>query len=343
MAALVALGATAAGAEAIVRVIPAPLKTCPNPKAPAGAKPEKGGLDPGQLAAAYGITSLWARGFKGQGRSVALIEPGTALGPNPGKLSACYGPYPKIHQALIKGTAPKPGGEGNLDPVGVLSLAPRARVYLIESGTKGATGESTAKLIRAALNPHRTGGHLVDAISMSFGTCEAALSVAKRRGRGIGPAARGQPWCRGVHLRGRRRLGLVIHRPWQDDVHQASPRRPPRSVPARTEAGSVAAGELPGGDVGRRNRARHRRRAPRQRCARREDHRRVRVEHAQGQVDSARPAAVAPATSTRSPTRRGRSGSASRPHSPRRNRTSPRLPATRSPRSAAPARASPRR
>ena len=70
-------------------------------KAPAGAKPETGGLDPGQLAAAYGITSLWARGFKGQGRSVALIEPGTALGPNPGKLSDCYGPYSKIHQALI--------------------------------------------------------------------------------------------------------------------------------------------------------------------------------------------------------------------------------------------------
>ena len=181
MAALVALGATATAADAIVRVIPAPLKTCPNPKAPAGAKPETGGLDPGQLAAAYGITSLWARGFKGQGRSVALIEPGTALGPNPGKLSDCYGPYPKIHQVLIKGTHPTPGGEGNLDPVGVLSLAPRARVYLIESGTKGATGETTAKLIRAALNRHNTGGRLVDAISMSFGTCEAALSVARRR------------------------------------------------------------------------------------------------------------------------------------------------------------------
>jgi subtilisin family serine protease len=112
---------------------------------------------------------------------VALIEPGTALGPNPGKLSDCYGPFPKIHQALIKGIDPTPGGEGNLDPVGVLSLAPRARVYLIESGTKRATGESTAKLIRAALNRHNTGGHLVDAISMSFGTCEAALSAARRR------------------------------------------------------------------------------------------------------------------------------------------------------------------
>jgi kumamolisin len=178
---LVVLGATAREAQAIVPVIPAPLKTCPNAKAPAGAKPESGGLDPGQLAAAYGITSLWARGYRGQGRSVALVEPGTALGPNPGKLSYCYGPFPKIHRVLIKGTHPNPGGEGNLDPVGVLSLAPRARVYLIESGTKGATGESTDKLIRAALNRHNTGGHLVDAISMSFGTCEAAVSVARRR------------------------------------------------------------------------------------------------------------------------------------------------------------------
>src|ERR1700759_2295355 len=149
MAAVVALGATATGAGAVVRVIPAAVKTCPNPKAPAGAKPEKGGLDPGQLAAAYGITSLWEHGFQVQGRSVALIEPGTALGSNPKKLSDCYGPYPKIHEALIKGTRPKKGGEGNLDPVGVLSLAPRAHVYLIESGTKGAKGESTAKLIRA--------------------------------------------------------------------------------------------------------------------------------------------------------------------------------------------------
>jgi hypothetical protein len=181
VAALVALGVTAGEAQAIVRVIPAPLKTCSNPKAPTGAKPETGGLDPGQLAAAYGITSLWARGYRGQGRSVALIEPGTALGPNPGKLSDCYGPFPNIHQALIKGIDPTPGGEGNLDPVGVLSLAPRARVYLIESGTKRAAGESTAKLIRAALNRHNTGGHLVDAISMSFGTCEAALSAGRRR------------------------------------------------------------------------------------------------------------------------------------------------------------------
>jgi hypothetical protein len=181
VALLVALGVIATSAEAIVRVIPAPLTTCPNPKAPAGAKPETGGLDPGQLAAAYGITSLWAKGHRGQGRSVALIEPGTALGTNPGKLSDCYGPYPKIHQVLIKGTNPTPGGEGNLDPIGVLSLAPRARVYLIESGSKGAKGESTAKLIRAALNRRNTGGRLVDAISMSFGHCEAAVSVARRR------------------------------------------------------------------------------------------------------------------------------------------------------------------
>ena len=192
---------------------------------------------------------------------MALIEPGTALGPNPGKLSDCYGPYPKIHQALIKGTHPTPGGEGNLDPVGVLSLAPRAQVYLIESGTKGATGETTAKLIRAALNRHNTGGRLVDAISMSFGTCEAALSVARRRDEesalrlaaSLGVAvfvsggdggsassfnARGRPMC---------------------TKHPVDVRT--RSVPARTEAGSVVAGELPGGDLGRRNRARHRRRA----------------------------------------------------------------------------------
>jgi hypothetical protein len=38
VAALVALGATAGEAQAIVRVIPAPLKTFPNPKAPAGAR-----------------------------------------------------------------------------------------------------------------------------------------------------------------------------------------------------------------------------------------------------------------------------------------------------------------
>lgn len=181
VAALAALAAIATSAGAIVRVIPAPLKTCPNPKAPAGARPETGGLDPGQLAAAYGITSLWAKGYEGQGRSVALIEQGNALGTNPVKLSDCYGPYPKIRQVLIKGTDPIPGGEGSLDPVGVLSLAPRARVYLIESGTKHATGETWDKLVRAALNPHNTGGHLVDAISMSFGACEATVSSARRR------------------------------------------------------------------------------------------------------------------------------------------------------------------
>jgi subtilase family serine protease len=173
--------ATAARASATVRTIPAAATSCSNAGAPAGSKLESGGLDPGQLAAVYGVAPLWVQGFKGQGQTVALIERGASLGTGVAAISACYGPSPPIPigQTLVAGTAPTPGGEGNLDPIGVLSMAPDANVWLIETGTKGTNNVSLAQLIRDALTPADTGGHLVDAISMSFDFCEASQTPAE--------------------------------------------------------------------------------------------------------------------------------------------------------------------
>jgi subtilase family serine protease len=168
------LGATSAAAAP--RVIP-PAGGCTNP-AHGSAFPTSGS-DPGQVAAAYDVTPLWNAGFRGQGESVALILPGDSLVTSTfDSLSACYGPFPTPTQHVVAGHSPNPGGEGIEDPMMVLTMAPRAKVYMFETGRTGPSGTpSYARLFRAALNPGNTGGRRVDAISISFGHCETGAAT----------------------------------------------------------------------------------------------------------------------------------------------------------------------
>ena len=139
------------------------------------------GLDPGQLAAAYGVSSLWKAGYEGQNQSVAIIENGDS--PNVSKfkaLSACYGPYALPKHYVLHGTGtPLPEKEGILDPQVVAAIAPKADIYMIESGQGNQIQKVLPKLLDAALDPARTGGRLVDSITISIAACEVSWSPAQ--------------------------------------------------------------------------------------------------------------------------------------------------------------------
>jgi kumamolisin len=179
LAAFTQSSAAGAPASSGARTIPA-ASGCTNPKQH-GAPPAHG-LDPGQLAAAYGVSGLWQAGFRGQGRRVALIEVGESLDKTAFTLfSHCYGPFATPIEHLVVGSKPKPGGEGILDPKVVAAIAPAARIDMFESGHGSKTTDVLPALLNAALNPRNTGGKLVDTISISFGRCEATWPTAQQK------------------------------------------------------------------------------------------------------------------------------------------------------------------
>jgi kumamolisin len=148
------------------------------------------GLFPRQLAAAYGVDSLWREGFKGQGRRVALLEGDVTVSQAPGSpyelASQCFGPWPNVQIQVLGHPPPTSTTEATLDALNVASIAPRASIYMFES-VGGVIGpaeivQNLPRLIYAALDPANTGGKRVDTISISFGKCEASFA-----GHPVGP------------------------------------------------------------------------------------------------------------------------------------------------------------
>ena len=169
--ALLAVGVTAmppATASTAKGVTIPPATTCKD-----GSVAPTGGLQPRQIAAAYGIDKLWDLGYQGQGQHVALIEPGERLDKDKfAPFNACWGPFDQVHETVIGGGTPAElGGEPNFDSEVLLAVAPKvARVDLFESATDD--NAMYPALFAAALDPANTGGKLVDAISISFKNCE---------------------------------------------------------------------------------------------------------------------------------------------------------------------------
>lgn len=154
--------------------IPPAVHTCPNN----GAEAPTNGLQPHQIAAAYGIDKLWDQGFRGQGQHVALIEPGERMDwPAFQTFSECWGPFHQVHETVIGGGVPgEDGGEPNFDTEALLAVAPEVkRVDLFESAADD--NSMYPALFRAALDPANTGGKLVDVISISFKNCEQSWTA----------------------------------------------------------------------------------------------------------------------------------------------------------------------
>lgn len=150
----------------------------PTPAGPCYHDPYPAPIAPNQAAQLYGMAPLWAKGFKGKGKSIAILDP--VEQPDVAKFEAfkaCFGiTTPLDVKVFGPGNAPAVGGEATLDAIIAVTAAPELDAVYMFSGTDGLINDQL-ELLKQALDPANTGGTLVDAISTSFTVCEPHLNA----------------------------------------------------------------------------------------------------------------------------------------------------------------------
>jgi subtilase family serine protease len=138
----------------------------------AGEPAPLNGFTPNEYLDAYGHSELQQRGFKGQGRSVAVIEIDGFRRSDIDTFAKCFGlPKPdlRVHPIGIKKALP-PGNETTLDLEVLTATTPKLDHIGVYEGGSSETGILAS--VAAALG-HK--GDRPDAISISLGGCEAEL------------------------------------------------------------------------------------------------------------------------------------------------------------------------
>jgi subtilase family serine protease len=136
---------------------------CPSASATAGSM---GGLTADEIAAAYGLSGLYAAGDLGAGQTVAVLE----LEPyDPADIAAyqqCYGTSAQIANIAVDGGAGggEGAGEAALDIENVIGLAPKANVAVYEGPNSGSGPYDTFNAIISQ--------HLAQVVTASWGQCE---------------------------------------------------------------------------------------------------------------------------------------------------------------------------
>lgn len=126
---------------------------------------------PNQYLDAYGISRLHAKGIKGQGQRVALIEIDGFARSDVAAAAACFGHrLPPVSIRLVAGKKPLPPGPENTLDIQVLSaVAPGLREIIDFQGSS--TGYGLAKQVASAVS--LPSSRSASVISISLGFCEA--------------------------------------------------------------------------------------------------------------------------------------------------------------------------
>jgi subtilase family serine protease len=139
----------------------------PQPCPPAsGTAGSMGGLTADEIAAAYGLSGLYASGDLGAGQTIAVLE----LEPyDPADIAAyqqCYGTSAQIANIAVDGGAGagEGAGEAALDIENVIGLAPKANVAVYEGPNTGSGPYDTFNAIISQ--------HLAQVVTASWGQCE---------------------------------------------------------------------------------------------------------------------------------------------------------------------------
>ncbi len=137
-----------------------------------------GGVTPNQWRTAYGLDTLQAAGYQGQGVSVALVEESSFSQTNLDDFTQCFSitnaTTPTV--TTVKGSAPALGGEAHLDVEIMLAAAPRlSGMYVLQMNVT--TPADFVILFASPLNTHLTGGSRVHIISSSIALCELAWTA----------------------------------------------------------------------------------------------------------------------------------------------------------------------
>jgi kumamolisin len=139
----------------------------------AGEGPPLRPFTPRQYLTAYGHTEMHARGFEGQGQTVAVVETDGFRRSDVTTFGRCFGLHTPPTQAVPVGIGKplKPGEETTLDLEMLSAGAPRLRRILVYEGRE--TERGVVLTAGAALG---SPGHQPDAISISLGICEPEFS-----------------------------------------------------------------------------------------------------------------------------------------------------------------------
>jgi subtilase family serine protease len=160
---------------ATVRGRPSHVRPSAGPTACAAAQTtaaQRHAYTAGELAAAYGFTSLYAAGDLGAGIRIALFEQEVNPTSDVAQYQACYGTSAGVSYIQVDGGAggAKPVGEADEDIEVALGLAPKAHLDVFQAPPtlKGTLDDYTAIVDRDT----------AEVISTSWGQCEAQTGAS---------------------------------------------------------------------------------------------------------------------------------------------------------------------
>jgi kumamolisin len=130
------------------------------------------GFTPNEYLDAYGHTALHEEGFKGQGKSIAVVEIDGVKRSDVEAFAKCFGlPKPNLHIRPVAIPKPlAPGEETTLDVEVLTAAAPKLKNLYVYEGGSSELGILVS--VGAALGSK---GQHPDAISISLGACEAGM------------------------------------------------------------------------------------------------------------------------------------------------------------------------
>ena len=138
----------------------------PGEDQPCTAGAGSGGYTAGQIAAAYGLSDLYAAGDGGSGTTIALFELEPYSASDIAAYQACYGTRTQITNVTVDGGPGGGAGQGEaaLDIEDLIGLVPNASLLVYEGRNTGASALDTYKTI---VTQNRA-----KVISTSWGLCE---------------------------------------------------------------------------------------------------------------------------------------------------------------------------
>ena len=130
---------------------------------------------PNQYLTAYGLAEMHARGFKGQGQVVAIVEGGGFRRSDIQRFARCFGFRAPPIEIVKTESSPAPAEEEpTLDVSMVAAAAPGLKRIVAYEG--GGSLQNIIETTGAALG---SPGHRPDVMSISYGECEATLAEAQ--------------------------------------------------------------------------------------------------------------------------------------------------------------------
>jgi pro-kumamolisin-like protein/putative Ig domain-containing protein len=138
-----------------------------------------GGHTAGQIAAAYGLSDLYAAGNGGSGTTIALFELEPYAAADVAAYQACYGTSVSVTNVAVSGGAGSGSGAGEaaLDIEDLIGLAPGASIIVYEGKN---TGTGALQTYQAIVTQDRA-----KVVSTSWGLCEPQEGISPALAAGV--------------------------------------------------------------------------------------------------------------------------------------------------------------